>query len=285
MLASMSIGPAPFPPATPATAEETFGFDPAFDRDKFLLRQKHLSLSAKYTVSDEEGNPILFVIRPVHALRTIAALLAAVTAFFVVAAGMLAALLATCNALGVDQDASLVIALSGGIIGGLIASILLAIRLGPKRHVLFKRSETDQAPLMRVLQEQKFTFLVARYTVIGEAGEPLAHLRKNYLYNLFRKRWECRNPYGELVCLIQEDSLLKALLRRFLGSMYGLLRTNYVLLRPGAGPEAERRLGAFNRRFTLLDRYVLDLTPDPAMELDRRVALAIGVMLDTGERR
>jgi len=30
---------------------------------------------------------------------------------------------------------------------------------------------------------------------------------------------------------------------------------------------------------------VLDLTGDPGRTLDRRVALAMGVMLDTGERR
>ena len=44
-------------------------------------------------------------------------------------------------------------------------------------------------------------------------------------------------------------------------------------------------LGEFNRKFTLLDRYVLDLTHDLQRTLDRRVALALGVMLDTGERR
>jgi len=43
--------------------------------------------------------------------------------------------------------------------------------------------------------------------------------------------------------------------------------------------------GEFNRKFTLLDRYVLDLSADPARTFDRRVALALGVMLDTGERR
>jgi hypothetical protein len=44
-------------------------------------------------------------------------------------------------------------------------------------------------------------------------------------------------------------------------------------------------VGEFNRKFTLLDRYVLDLTRDSARALDRRVAVAMGVMLDTGERR
>ena len=40
-----------------------------------------------------------------------------------------------------------------------------------------------------------------------------------------------------------------------------------------------------NRKFTVLDRYVLDLTADEERALDRRIALASGIMLDTGERR
>ena len=65
-----------------------------------------------------------------------------------------------------------------------------------------------------------------------------------------------------------------------LGPLFGLLRTNFLLV--GADGAV---LGEFNRKFTLLDRYVLDLTADPERLLDRRVALALGVMLDTGERR
>jgi hypothetical protein len=44
-------------------------------------------------------------------------------------------------------------------------------------------------------------------------------------------------------------------------------------------------VGEFRRKLTILDRYVLDLTADRARAFDRRVAVALGVMLDTGERR
>jgi hypothetical protein len=44
-------------------------------------------------------------------------------------------------------------------------------------------------------------------------------------------------------------------------------------------------LGEFNRKLTLFDRYVIDVRGDVEGILDRRVALALGVMLDTGERR
>jgi hypothetical protein len=65
--------------------------------------------------------------------------------------------------------------------------------------------------------------------------------------------------------------------------MFGLLRTNFVIV-SGANASGQV-LGEFNRKFTLFDRYVLDLSPDATRSLDRRVALALGVMLDTGERR
>ena len=44
-------------------------------------------------------------------------------------------------------------------------------------------------------------------------------------------------------------------------------------------------IGEFRRKMTILDRYALDLTADRARAFDRRIAVALGVMLDTGERR
>jgi hypothetical protein len=44
-------------------------------------------------------------------------------------------------------------------------------------------------------------------------------------------------------------------------------------------------IGEFNRKFTILDRYVLDMTSDSQHNVDRRIAIAMAVMLDTGELR
>src|SRR5262245_32898596 len=38
--------------------------DPVFDRDRFLLRQKALAIKEKYYVTDDQGNPLMFVERP-----------------------------------------------------------------------------------------------------------------------------------------------------------------------------------------------------------------------------
>lgn len=75
--------------------------------------------------------------------------------------------------------------------------------------------------------------------------------------------------------------MILSLLRRFIGPLYGILRTNFIIVRP----HDEQVIGEFNRKFTILDRYVLDMSADPEHYLDRRIALALGVLLDTGERR
>src|SRR2546427_2714553 len=112
----------------------------------------------------------------------------------------------------------------------------------------------------------------------------MASLRKKYiLYNL-RNRGCAETPTGQRTALAVEDWMVLSLLRRVLGSLFGLLRTNFILVRLDAG-SAGIVFGEFNRKFTILDRYVLDLTGDPEQILDRRVGLALGVMLDTGEGR
>ncbi len=68
------------PPGIPAGAT---GGDPAFARDQFLLRQKHLSVSEKYYVGDEQGRSILFVERPAHLLRNLAAIVGGILAALV----------------------------------------------------------------------------------------------------------------------------------------------------------------------------------------------------------
>ena len=60
--------------------ENKYSSDSAFNRDKFLLRQKLLAISEKYDVCDEQANPILYVERPAHLLRNLGASLAGIIA-------------------------------------------------------------------------------------------------------------------------------------------------------------------------------------------------------------
>jgi len=249
--------------------------DDAFNRDIFLLRQKHLSINQKYQVSDEQGNAILFVERPTYFFRTLFALgVAWIVMMGVYMMGM------TLAAASVQQ----------GSVGGLtlvvilaapVSFVVVAMALSKKRHVTFYRDESRTQKMFDVLQDKKVQFPMRTYTVRDASGRALASFKKNYLYNIFRKRWEMRAPNGSVMCVAKEDSIILSLLRRVIGPLWGLLRTNFIITRG----ESDTVMGEFKRKFTILDRYVLDLTADRRRDLDRRLGLALGVMLDTGERR
>ena len=251
-------------PSAPAVVQAQA--DPVFDRDIFLLRQQMLRISEKYDVGDEQGHKIVFVERPAHFLRNFGALLA----------GLVAGI-TTFALLGALGGVFILLA----VFGGFAALFAVGIALSAKRHVTFYRDASKRERLLDVLQEKKFQPITATYTVRDAKGKPLARLGKNYLYNFFRKRWYVHAPDGSLAYLAKEDSIILSLLRRVLGPFFGLLRTNFVILQAGS----DEIMGEFKRRFTILDRYVLDMSADRQRLVDRRVALALGVMLDTGERR
>ena len=250
--------------------------DAVFDRDIFLLRQQLMRISEAYDVGDERGNKIIFVRRPAHLAQSLGALLAAAAVWAVVTFGLLSVVPEP----GQRNAAGEFVALFG-IFGGIIAAVVVGIALSPKRHVSFYRDASESDRLLEVLQDKKWQPITSTYTVRDFKGTPIARLAKNWLYNMIRKRWYVYDPAGELLYTAKEDSIILSLLRRFLGPLFGLLRTNFLILRG----DTEDIVGEFKRKFTILDRYVLDLSADPQRLMDRRIALALGLMLDTGERR
>ena len=252
----------------------------AFDRDKFLMHQKRLAISEKYYVYDESGECVLFVHREAHHLRMILTGLAAFGAFSIVGIFSFALLVGISGSnknFGILEGVLSVVALLLAV----AAMIAVAIPLYPKRHITFYSDDSCGTELLKVYQDQKWQIPIATYTIADADLNMLGVFRKNYLYDIFRKQWQVYDPDVKLICIAKEDSILKSALRRVLGPMYGLLRTNFVIL----GPDGTTELGRFNRKLTLFDKYVLDMTSDSARTLDRRIAVALGVLLDTGERR
>ena len=264
--AAVRAGTMEFTPQTQA--------DPIFGRDVFLLRQQALRINERYNVSDDRGQPILFVERPAHFLRNIGAVLGAILAAFV----WMTVVGAVGAALGPGTAADVL-----GFVAVLaIVPILfvVAMALGKKRHVSFYTSEDKSVRVLEVLQDEKVQFITRTYTLRDAEGTELARFRKNYLFNLIRRKWEVVSPEGKVEWVAREDSIILSLVRRFVPFME-LLRTNFIFQPAGS----ERIVGEFKRKMTILDRYALDLTADRARAFDRRVAVALGVMLDTGERR
>lgn len=252
--------------------------DPVFNRDLFLLRQQLLRISDKYDVCDETGANILYMERPAHFLQNFGALLAGLAASVAVFLGV-----GTIAEQAPPTSAARAILVVLAVLLALTALLAVSISLSAKRHLSVYRDASKRERLIEVLQDKKFQPITMTFTVRDFRGQPLARLAKNWLYNVFRKRWYVYAPGPEqhLLFVAKEDSVLRSLLRRFLGPLFGVLRTNFIILRP----DSEDLVGEFKRKFTILDRYVLDMSADPQQLMDRRIALALGVMLDTGERR
>lgn len=252
-------------PAPTAARRFAIGVDPAFDRDVFLLRERVLTIRSKYEVWTPQGTAVLYVERPTFPIRTLLAFVLGLMAA-IVFGGFVARAVPALRVLG---------AVAGGA-----AFVVVSMSVRPLRHVTVYRDDSRREVLLRVLQDQRVAVLRRTYTVLLPSGEVLARLAKHYVHNVVRKRWYVETTTGRRVAMAMEDSMVLSLLRRVLGPLFGLLRTNFLLVSLEGTV-----LGEFNRKFTLFDRYVLDLTADRERLLDRRVALALGVMLDTGERR
>jgi uncharacterized protein YxjI len=266
------------PARAPSVATAVAGGDPAFDRDIFLLRQQMLKISEKYDVGDEQGNKIIFVERPAHLLRNLGSVLAVIAIVFA-ALVLLGSFEETSESARNAEGLKLL----GALLLIFVVAPVVGIALSVKRHVTFYRDESKRERLLDILQDKKFQPITKTYTVRDARGRPIARFGKNILFNLFRKRWYVWAPGSgrRLLFLANEDSIILSLLRRFLGPLFGLLRTNFIFLPAGT----DDVIGEFKRKFTILDRYVLDMSADPQRLMDRRIALALGVMLDTGERR
>jgi len=273
-LDSMNIPATATPAALSAAAATAVDEDFIFSRNIFLLRQKQIAIGEKYAVLSEDGTPLLFVERPAHLFRNLLALIAGVAAGIAV----FAFLGLTIGVMPESVRSGYI--LLGSLLG--VATILAVyIMLEQKRHLEFYADESRERKVLRVIQDKKIELLIATYTVMDAAGMQIGTFRKNHLAGLISRHWACSDPLGRALFVAREDSIAQAMLRRLIGPLFGLLRLNFIFCDAQNGSV----LGEFNRSLTILDRYVLDMSRDEEKRIDRRLALAMGVMLDSGERR
>jgi hypothetical protein len=251
--------------------------DPVFDRDVFLLRQKAMAINEKYAVSDEQGQQLLFVERPAHFFRNLLAIFGAIAAFLGILVGS-AALQVFLTQREWTTLAGILTPVA--VVVAFVSLFVVGTVLSKKRHVTFYRGQQKGEKVLDILQFKKFEFFTSTFIIRDAKGAPLGKAKKNLFTNLIRKKWRLMTLGGKDILVAKEDSIILSLLRRVLGPLFGLLRTNFVF-EDGAG----RHVGEFQRKATILDRYALDMRADLSRNVDRRLALALGVLLDTGERR
>ena len=156
-------------------------------------------------------------------------------------------------------------------------------KLAIKENIRFYSDESETQELFHIQAQSWLDTGGSRYDVVdaqeGKIGE-LAHQLKS----IIRTTWRITDSLGAEVATAQERSMPVAVLRRvidFVPDVGGLIPIpyNFDILAGGAV------IGTMNRKFQLRDRYVLDLSADQGKALDRRLAIALAIGLDTLQNR
>jgi hypothetical protein len=169
-----------------------------------------------------------------------------------------------------------------------VALIAVAVSVVAARYVLPKWSVVVCADrgcrekLFEVEQDARWPLAVVRYVVRDADGQTLATLERNRLLSLLQEHWTVAPAVGApIVCRTSERPVILGPLRRLLGSTCRLLQTRVALVTADAHRSGDVR-ARFDRRHVELGRSVLDVSTDPTAALDRRIALALGVLLSAG---
>jgi uncharacterized protein YxjI len=157
-------------------------------------------------------------------------------------------------------------------------------KLAIKEHIRFCSDENETQELFHIQAQTWLDTGGSRYEVVDAHDGKIGLLHHVFGKSLLRTTWNVLDAAGEEVAVAQERSQAMAILRRgidFVPDIGGLIPIpyNFDLLIGGAV------VGRMDRKFQLRDRYVLDLSGDPDKKLDRRLAIALAVGLDTLQNR
>jgi len=157
-------------------------------------------------------------------------------------------------------------------------------KMAIKEDIRFYADESESEELFRIKARSVLDTGGSRYDVTDAQGAAIGVLHHVLRKSLFRSTWEVTDADGGEVATAQERSLPMAIARRlidFVPDVGGLIPIpyNFDLLMDGSV------IGHLNRKFQLRDRYVLDLSGDEGRTLDRRLAIALAIGLDTLQNR
>ena len=156
-------------------------------------------------------------------------------------------------------------------------------RMAIKEDTRFFADENETEELFRIKARSMFDIGGARYDVTDATAAPIGVLEHAFRKSILRSTWTVTEADGGEVVNARERSLPMAIARRIVDFVpYGgwvPIPYNFDLLMDG------RVIGHLNRKFQLRDRYVLDLSGDHDRRLDRRLAIALAIGLDTLQNR
>lgn len=156
-------------------------------------------------------------------------------------------------------------------------------KMAIKEDIRFYGDEAETQEVFRIKARSIFDVGSARYDVFA-GEERIGLLEHAFRKSLLRTTWTVRDAAEQEVAVAQERSPAMAILRRvidFVPDVGGFIPIPYNFDILVGGEIA----GRMDRKLQLRDRYVLDLSGDTEQRLDRRLAIALAIGLDTLQNR
>ena len=140
--------------------------------------------------------------------------------------------------------------------------------------------ESMQAKLLRINTQSIFDFSGAYDVVDSRTDERVGTLKRAGLKSSFlQDHWSILDPEGQEIGTLEEDSMVKALVRRYLEVVSIFLPQRYHASLNG------RTVASYQQRFNpIILKLDISFSDDPG-QLDRRLGLAAGVLLSAIEGR
>jgi hypothetical protein len=156
-------------------------------------------------------------------------------------------------------------------------------KLKIKEDIRFYADEGETQESFRIAARTMFDTGGSRYDVVTAAGERIGVLH-HLFKSIIRTTWSVQDANEQEVAVARERSQFGAIARRLVDLVPDVggfipIPYNFDIL------VDDRAIGRIDRKFQLRDRYVLDLSGDVEKRIDRRLAIALAVGLDTLQNR
>lgn len=257
--------PMPAPKSDEPPAREALPFRERIQKQRFLIDSR-IARGELMTIRDEHREPLFFFRPHVTLISFVANLLAAI----IVLTGVAACIFLAWEGRVVPAGAAVALT---------VVFSAVIISLAPRRFIHVFGDAAATARELSVWEENRLPFPVSRFSGRGGDGAVFAVFEKRNMNPLGRRRWWVLDRRNDSrIGYAVEDSLVRSLARKAVGNFFSALRPNYTLY------VGVRRCGFVDRRSEGGEHVVLDLSDDPGSTLDRRIALALALLITAVEK-
>ncbi|NBV47353.1 MAG: hypothetical protein EBR86_17390 [Planctomycetia bacterium] len=167
----------------------------------------------------------------------------------------------------------------GGMVLGILPAYLMSLVVPPP-YTARCYAPGDAGPILEVAEQRHFLPIRRRFAVSTPDGASIARCSKGNYPLLFGVRFTCDRPDGTPLFEVRDAAGVAGFPARALQQATGAPRSGYVFRRVDLADGES--LGAIAKADHGGDTVMLDLTADSTSAIDRRVGLALAVLVESG---